>query len=130
MEREGWGKPFGEVGGGSTRVSRPVFSAEDVRAAARRGELTLAVPPDAIVTPLARDEAARRGIELVEAVPEAAGGSSPPRRRVSPLSPSRSATCDPDDVERIVERVRARMPGADASQVRDIARRLLERLGG
>ncbi len=36
----------------------------------------------------------------------------------------------PDDVERIVERVRARMPGADLAQVRDIARRLLERLGG
>ena len=56
-------------------MSRPVFSAEDVRAAARRGELTLAVPPDAIVTPLARDEAARRGIELVEAVPERRDGS-------------------------------------------------------
>lgn len=96
-------------------MSRPVFSAEDVRAAARRGDLRLQVPPGAIVTPLARDEAARRGIELVEA------GSAPAMG---------SATCDPDDVERIVERVRARMPGADAAQVRDIARRLLERLGG
>ena len=98
-------------------MTRPVFSAEDVRAAARRGELTLAVPPDAIVTPLARDEAQRRGIELIEGSP--AKGSS-----------RRSATCDPDDVERIVERVRARMPNADPAQVRDIARRLLERLGG
>lgn len=96
-------------------MSRQVVSAEDVRAAARKGELRLAVPEDAIVTPLARDEAARRGIELVE------GG---------PPLPSRSATCDPDDVERIVERVRERVPGADTAQVRDIARRLLERLGG
>ena len=95
-------------------MSRPVVSADDVRAAARKGELRVAVPADAIVTPLARDEAARRGIELVE-------GRS---------SSTRSATCDPDDLERIVERVRERVPGADAAQVRDIARRLLERLGG
>ena len=108
-------------------MSRPVFSADDVRAAARRGELTLAVPPDAIVTPLARDEAARRGIELIEAVPETARASTAMASLA--VSPARSATCDPDDVERIVERVRARMPGANASQVRDIARRLLERLG-
>lgn len=101
-------------------MTRPVFSAEDVRAAARRGELRLAVPADAIVTPLAREEAARRGIELVEGGPQAASLVG---------SPSRSATCDPDDVERIVDRVRARIPGADASQIRDIARRLLERLG-
>ena len=100
-------------------MTRPVVSAEDVRAAARRGELTLAVPPDAIVTPLARDEASRRGIELVE---EGAPSIASPARR--------SATCDPDDVERIVERVRARMPNADLAQVRDIARRLLERMGG
>ena len=111
-------------------MTREVFSAEDVRAAARRGELALAVPPDAIVTPLARDEAARRGIELVEV----GSGAAAPARSTGAASvagsTSRSATCDPDDVERIVERVRARMPGADASQVRDIARRLLERLGG
>lgn len=99
-------------------MSRPVFSADDVRAAARRGELRLAVPADAIVTPLARDEAARRGIELVDGE----GG---------PVTPApRAATCDPDDVERIVERVGERVPGADPAQVRDIARRLLERLGG
>ena len=110
-------------------MSRPVFSAEDVRAAARRGELALAVPPDAIVTPLARDEAARRGIELTEAGPGAAAPGSMGAASVTG-SASRSSTCDPDDVERIVERVRSRMPGADASQVRDIARRLLERLGG
>jgi hypothetical protein len=106
-------------------VSRPVVSAEDVRAAARRGELRVAVPADAIVTPLARDEADRRGIELVEGrapTPEAPSAGGQPR--------AGSPTCDPDDVERIVERVRARMPGADAAQVRDIARRLLERLGG
>ena len=106
-------------------MTRPVFSAEDVRAAARRGDLRLVVPPDAIVTPLARDEAARRGIELVEGEE-----TSPPPPVAAADSSRRSATCDPDDVERIVERVRARMPSADAAQVRDIARRLLERLGG
>lgn len=109
-------------------MSRPVVSAEDVRAAARRGELQLAVPADAIVTPLARDEADRRGIELVEAG-SARPGRAPAAGAQSP-GPARSPTCDPDDVERIVERVRARLPGADAAQVRDIARRLLERLGG
>jgi hypothetical protein len=105
-------------------MSRPVVSAEDVRAAARRGELSLAVPADAIVTPLARDEATRRGIDLIET---SAAAVVPPRARG--VGPTRSATCDPDDLERIVERVRARAPGADSAQVREIARRLLERLG-
>lgn len=85
--------------------------------------MRVAVPADAIVTPLARDEAARRGIELV------APGSAPSAGAPPASAPSRSATCDPDDVERIVERVRARMPGANLGQVREIARRLLERLG-
>jgi hypothetical protein len=95
-----------------------VVCAEDVRAAARRGELRLAVPADAIVTPLARDEASRRGIDLVD-VTDPSAGTRP-----------HAATCDPDDVERIVERVAARVPDADPAQVRAIARRLLERLGG
>ena len=105
-------------------MSRPVVSAEDVRAAARRGELRLAVPADAIVTPLARDEASRHGIELAVGSDDS-HGSNPPR-----ADRGHAATCDPDDVERIVERVRARVPGADPGQVRDIARRLLDRLGG
>ena len=104
-------------------MSRPVVSADDVRAAARTGELRLEIPAGAIVTPLARDEAARRGIELVE-------GGEGSRGPSSESSPRRAATCDPDDVERIVERVRERVPSADAGMVRDIARRLLERLGG
>jgi hypothetical protein len=103
-------------------VSRPVVSAEDVRAVARKGELRLELPADAIVTPLARDEAARRGIELIEmGTSPAPSGAKVPRG---------AATCDPDDVERIVEWVRERVPGADPAIVRDIARRLLERLGG
>ncbi len=100
-------------------MSRPVVSAEDVRAAARKGDLRLELPAGAIVTPLARDEAARRGIELVEG--EATAGGKSLRR---------AATCDPDDLERVVERVRERLPDADPALVRDIARRLLERLGG
>jgi hypothetical protein len=106
-------------------MSRPVVSADDVRAAARKGELKLAVPADAIVTQLARDEAARRGSDLIET--DAA--TVVPASRAGGVAPTRGATCDPDDVERIVERVRARAPGADSAQVREIARRLLERLG-
>jgi hypothetical protein len=102
-------------------MSRPVLSADDVRAAARKGDLRLEIPPGAIVTPLAREEAARRGIELIE------GRASP---APSGKAPMHAATCDPHDVERIVERVRERVPGADAAMVRDIARRLLDRLGG
>ncbi len=117
-------------------MSRPVFSADDVRAAHRRKETRVPVPAGAIVTPLARDEAARWGIELVEE--SGAAGSSPRSGgSVRPGGPPAAttdarphvATCDPDDVERIVERVRQRVPGADPAQVREIARRVLERLG-
>lgn len=100
-------------------MSRPVFSADDVRAARQRHETRLAIPAAAIVTPLARDEAARWGIELVE------DAAAAPRAPGAP----RSATCDPDDVERIVERVRARVPGVDPTLIREIARRVLDRLG-
>jgi hypothetical protein len=115
-------------------VSRPVVSADDVRAAHRRRETRLAVPEGALVTPLARDEAARWGIELVEEPGRAAaGGRDPsagsPAGGSRPESPSRSATCDPSELDRLVERVRARVPGADPAQVREIARRVLERLG-
>lgn len=104
-------------------VSRPLVSADDVREAHRRRATRLEVPPDAIVTPLARDEAARWGIDLVEGEPEdgaARAAARPPTR-------SRAATCDPDDVERVVRRVLDRVPHADPAQVREIARRALER---
>lgn len=94
------------------------MSADDVRAARRRSEVRLVIPPEAIVTPLAREEAARHGIELVEAGSVMASGAAPPR----PHAP----TCDPDDVERIVERVRTRVPHADPAAIREIARRVLE----
>lgn len=101
-------------------MSRPVVSADDVRAARRRGETGLSVPRGAIVTPLARDEAERFGIELSETDGEglASGGV--------PVGSGHVPTCDPDDLERLVERVRARVPEADPAQVREIARRVLE----
>lgn len=100
-------------------MNRSVVSAEDVRAAHRRREHRLVVATDAIVTPLARDEAAKWGIDLVtgEAAARPAAGAK------------RSATCDPDDLERVIERVRARVPEADPAVVREIARRVLDRLG-
>jgi len=103
-------------------VSRPVLSADDVRAAHRRREHRLAVAADAIVTPLARDEAAKWGIELVRGGdgPRSAGAAAPREHR---------ATCAPDDLERVIERVRARVPGADPAVVREIAARVLGRLG-
>ncbi|MGH7542773.1 MAG: hypothetical protein ACREK7_02445, partial [Gemmatimonadota bacterium] len=72
-------------------MSRPVLSADDVRAARKRGETRLLVPEEALVTPLARDEAERFGIELV-----AAGAPSMP-----PPAGRHAATCDPDDLERV-----------------------------
>jgi len=102
-------------------VSRPLVSADDVRRARERRETRLAVPSGAIVTPLARDEAARWGIELVEE-------RSPGRGR-SRSDRSHAATCDPDDVERVVRRVLAKVPDADPARVREIARRALEQAG-
>lgn len=116
-------------------MSRPVVSADDVRDARSRRETRLVVPPDAIVTPLARDEAARWGIEIIEEERAGAGGGGPGPsaraglREAAPAPRTRAATCDPDDVERIVEKVRARVPHADPAQVREIARRVLERSG-
>jgi hypothetical protein len=101
-------------------VSRPVVSADDVRAARRRGETDLSLPRGAIVTPLARDEAERFGIVLFETGEETAASGG------GPVGSGHVATCDPDDLERLVERVRARVPGADPGQVREIARRVLE----
>ena len=103
-------------------MSRPVLSADDVRAARKRGETRLVVPDGALVTPLARDEADRLGIELVAPGPGVAARSARTERN--------AATCDPDDLERVIERVRAQVPGADPAQVREIARRILEQGGG
>lgn len=124
-------------------MSRPLISADDVRAARERRETRLAVPADALVTPLARDEAARWGIELVEGSPAGGGssagrgGSPPGRGRATPSAPSKGSrthvpTCDDsgDPVEQIVARVMARVPEADPAQVREIARRVLESRGG
>lgn len=99
-------------------MSRPVLSADDVRAARKRGETRVVVPEGALVTPLARDEADRVGIELVAGRPAVAPSTRPADRH--------AATCDPDELERVIERVRAQVPGADPAQVREIARRILE----
>jgi hypothetical protein len=100
-------------------VTRPVLSADDVRAARKRGETRLVVPEGALVTPLARDEADRLGIEFV------AAGDLP----IPTPTDRHAATCDPDDLERVIERVRSQVPGADPAQVREIARRILEQGG-
>jgi hypothetical protein len=106
-------------------VPRPVVSADDVRAAHRRGQHRLVIGSGSIVTPLARDEAARWGIELVVEGVGRHTGERPPGE----ASKSRhAATCDPDDLERIVERVRQQVPEADAAVVREIAERVLGRL--
>ena len=101
-------------------MSRPVISADDVRAAHRRREHRLAVPKGAIVTPLARDEAARWGIDLVDETTSRAGSSA-----TRPHVP----TCSPDELETVVERVRRQVPDADPAVVREIAERVLGRLG-
>jgi hypothetical protein len=79
------------------------------------------VPAGAIVTPLARDEAERLGVDLVLNEPGALSTTVPGGRH--------AATCDPDDLDRVIERVRAQVPGADPAQVREIARRILEQGG-
>lgn len=96
-------------------MTRPIVSAEDVRAARRASELRLTVPPDAIVTPLAREEAGRWGIELIEADADSA--------TIESVS---NCSCDDSDLDRVVERVRTRVPEADPRQVREIARRVLQ----
>jgi hypothetical protein len=103
------------------RGNRPVVSADDVRAVHRDGGIQLVVPEHAIVTPLAKEEADRHGIELVDQ----ASKQSP----TSPVSELHVPTCNPGDVERVVERVRGLVPEADATQVRQIAERVLARWG-
>ena len=105
-------------------MSRPVLSADDVRASRRRGETRLVVPEGALVTPLAKDEAQRLGIELVADLQSGSVARSTP-----PSGERHVATCDPDDLERVVERVRTQVPDADQAKVREIARRILERGG-
>lgn len=105
-------------------MNRPLVSADDVRDARGRRLTRLVVPAGAIVTPLARDEAARWGIELVEGTESRGEGTG-----AAPASGARAATCDPDDVDRVVRRVMAKVPDADPARVREIARRALEELG-
>lgn len=96
-------------------MTRPVVSADDVRAAHRRNEVKLQIPPGALITPLARDEASRWGIEFID----------------GDVEKQHTATCDDpgDTLEQIVARVQARVPGADPTHIREIARRVLARLG-
>lgn len=103
------------------RGGRPVISADDVRAVHREGNFRLVIPENAIVTPLAREEADRRGVELVQNDRASRANPPPTSRHVS--------TCDPNDVERVVERVRSLVPEANAAQVRQIAKRVLSRWG-
>lgn len=93
---------------------RTVISADDVRSARRAGELRVVVPPTAIITPLAREEAARWGIELLSAA------------EAPPPAEARGSK-DPEDVERIVARVRGLVPDADPEVIRQIARSVLRR---
>ncbi|MFN2382993.1 MAG: hypothetical protein ABR559_01870 [Gemmatimonadota bacterium] len=102
-------------------MTRPVISAEDVRAVHRARGSRLELPADALVTPLARDEADRWGIELATASP--------------PSTTPHAPTCDPpsdagrdEALEQIVTRVQARVPQADPAQVREISRRVLEQV--
>ena len=103
------------------RGNRPVVSADDVRAIHRDGGVQLLVPEHAIVTPLAKEEADRHGIELVDQTSK--------RSPTLPASDRHVPTCNPDDVERVVERVRGLVPEADETQVRQIAERVLARWG-
>lgn len=50
---------------GGQPAARPVVTADDVLAAARRGLSSLRLPPRAIVTDRAREEALRRRVELI-----------------------------------------------------------------
>lgn len=101
------------------RGSRPIVSADDVRAVHRDGSFQLVVPDNALITPLAREEADRHGIELVKR------GDTPH----PPATGRHIPTCDKSDVERVVERVRGLVPEADATQVRQIVERVLTRWG-
>lgn len=61
-------EPFRSPAGrpvGQSPASRAVLTADDVIAAAHRGISRLRMPPNAIVTDRAREEARRRGVELV-----------------------------------------------------------------
>ncbi len=59
---------------------KPVLTAGDLEGVPAGREVT--VTPDTLITPLAREEAARRGITFRVAETQAGGASAPPARRV------------------------------------------------
>lgn len=83
-----------------------VLTENEVRELARRMESggRFAVPPDALLTPLARDYLRARGLEVVERVPAASG----PARRGAPGSPSGSEDALVEAVASEVARTLAR----------------------
>jgi deoxyribose-phosphate aldolase len=81
---------------------RPVFTAVDLGRVAAGGEV--AVPPDALVTPLAREEAARRGITLRTAAP---GPVAAPAAPAPAPAESSAAAPPPASAQHLDDLVRA-----------------------
>ena len=62
---------------------KPIITADEVRKARQEGRIEIALPPGAIVTPQARDDAGAFGIRLVAS----AGGSCAPSCAALPKPP-------------------------------------------
>ena len=99
-------------------MAKCLISVSDIQKAAQAGEKRLSLPPDCIVTPMARDEAESLGITLD--IPGKATGSALPPSVTTPASPSGQVEMD-QVAGQVISLLKEKLP-------KDVSRPDLERV--
>ena len=111
-------------------MSKRLITLDDVRQAAREGKKHLdAWPVDSIITPMARDEAERLGIELRDGSQAAPGSpvDAPAVSAEAPATPAGQPLQAEGVVRHICNLIQDRLPaGVDAVDARDLERTVRE----